>query len=81
MTGATKNRAADFASDIFLKVSVCSDVDFNLSTSNIKQKLSPGGISVVLLIDILLKKPAQCLKTKAEKRVALFYYIYAFINK
>jgi len=53
-----KNRAADFTSDISLKVSICSDTNFNLFTSNIGQELSPGGISIVLFTDILLKKLA-----------------------
>jgi len=51
-----KNEVVDFASDIFLKISVCNDADFNLFISNIKQKLSLGGISIILFIDILLKK-------------------------
>jgi hypothetical protein len=73
--------AADFTSNISLRVSIYSNTDSNLSISNIGQELSPGGISVVLPADILLKKLARRLKTKAEKRVELSYYIYALINK
>ena len=76
-----KNEVVDFASDIFLKISVCNDADFNLFISNIKQKLSLGGISIILFIDILLKKLVQYLKTNTKKRAALSYYIYALINK
>jgi len=60
---------------------VCSNTNSNMSVSNVGQKLSLGGTSIVLPMDILLKKPAQRLKTKAEKRAALSYYIYALINK
>ena len=73
--------AADFASNISLRVSVYSDIDSNPSASNIGQELSLGRTSVVLPIDILLKKLARRLKTKAEKRAELSYYIYALINK
>ena len=52
-----------------------------MSASNIGQELSLGRISVVLSIDILLKKLAWRLKTRAKKRVALSYYIYTIINK
>jgi len=62
-------------------VSVCSNANSNPSVSNIGRELSLGGTSVVLPIDILLKKLAQRLKTKAKKRAALSYYIYALINK
>ena len=62
-------------------MSVYSDTNSNISVSNIGQELSLGGISIVLPIDILLKKLAWRLKTKAKKRAALFYYIYALINK
>ena len=62
-------------------MSVYSNADFNPSTSNIGQELGLGKISVVLFIDILLKKPAQYLKTNTKKRVALSHYIYAFVNK
>ena len=62
-------------------MSVYSDTNSNTSVSNIGRELSPSGISVVLPTDILLKKLAQRLKTKAEKRAALFYYIYTLINK
>ena len=62
-------------------MSVYSNADSNPSISNIGRELSLGGISVVLPIDILLKKLARRLKTKAKKRVALSYYIYALINK
>jgi len=62
-------------------VSIYSNTNSNISASNIGRELSLGGISIVLLIDILLKKPAQRLKTKAKKRAALSYYIYTFINK
>ena len=60
---------------------IYSDIDSNLSVSNIGQELSLGRISVVLSIDILLKKLAWRLKTRAKKRVALSYYIYTIINK
>ena len=60
---------------------MCSDANFNTSASNIGRELSLGGISVVLPTDILLKKLARRLKTKAKKRAALSYYIYALINK
>jgi len=62
-------------------VSVYSNANSNISISNIGQELSLGGISIVLPIDILLKKLAWRLKTKIKKRVALSYYIYALINK
>ena len=62
-------------------MSIYSNIDSNLSISNIGQELSLGGISIVLPIDILLKKLARRLKTKAKKRVELYYYIYALINK
>ena len=60
---------------------MCSNANSNLSASNIRRELSLGGTSIVLPADILLKKLAWRLKTKAEKRAALSYYIYAFINK
>ena len=53
-----ENRAANFASNISLRVSMCSNTNSNSSTSNIGQELSLGGTSVVLPMDILLKKPA-----------------------
>jgi hypothetical protein len=62
-------------------VSVYSNIDSNPSVSNIGRELSLGGISVVLSTDILLKKLARRLKTKAKKRVELSYYIYTLINK
>ena len=62
-------------------MSVYSNADSNPSISNIGRELSLGGISVVLPIDILLKKLARRLKTKAKKRVELSYYIYTLINK
>jgi len=62
-------------------VSIYSDANSNISASNIGRELSLGGISIVLPTDILLKKLAWHLKTKAKKRVALSYYIYALINK
>ena len=62
-------------------MSIYSYVDSNLSISDIGRELSLGGISVVLSVDILLKKPARRLKTKAEKRVELYHYIYALANK
>ena len=62
-------------------MSIYSDADTNLSAFNIGQELSLGGISVVLPVDILLKKPVWYLKTNTKKRAALFYCIYAFVNK
>ena len=62
-------------------MSVYSNTDPNPSISNIGQEFSLGKTSVVLPIDILLKKPAQRLKTNTEKRAALSYYIYTFANK
>jgi len=76
-----KDRATNFASNISLKVSVYSNTNSNISASNIRQELSLGGTSIVLPMDILLKKPARRLKTKAKKRAALSNYIYALINK
>jgi hypothetical protein len=73
--------AADFASDISLRVSVYSDANSNPSASNIGRELSLGGTSVVLPADILLGKLARYLKTEAKKRAALSYYMYALINK
>ena len=73
--------AANFTSDISLRVSVYSDIDSNPSVSNIGRELSLGRISIVLPTDILLKKLAWRLKTKAKKRVELSYYIYTLINK
>ena len=58
-----------------------SNTNTNPSVSNIGRELSPGKTSVVLLIDILLKKPAQYPKTDTKKRAALFHYIYAFANE
>ena len=58
-----------------------SNTDADPSISNIGRKLSPGKTSVVLLIDILLKKLAQRPKTNAKKRAALSHYIYAFANE
>jgi len=62
-------------------VSVCSDIDSNPSAFNIRRELSLGGVSIVLPADILLKKLARRLKTKAKKRAELSYYIYALANK
>ena len=62
-------------------MSVCSNTNTNPSASNIGQELSLGKISVVLPVDILLKKPTQHPKTDIKKRTALFYYIYTFMNK
>ena len=62
-------------------MSIYSDTNSNISISNIGRDLSLGRISIVLSIDILLKKPARRLKTKAKKRAALSYYIYTLINK
>ena len=76
-----KDRTADFTNNISLQVSVCSNTDTNPSISNIGREFSLGKISIVLLIDILLKKLARCPKTNIKKRVALSYYIYAFTNK
>ena len=76
-----EDKVADFANNISLKVSVCSNTNTNLSVFNIGWELSLGKISVVLFIDILLKKPAQRLKTNTEKRAALFHYIYTLVNE
>ena len=62
-------------------MSIYSNTNINLSVFNIGWELSPDKISIVLLIDILLKKPVQHLKANTKKRAALFYYIYAFINE
>ena len=62
-------------------MSVCSNTDTNPSISNIGREFSLGKISIVLLVDILLKKLVQRLKTNAEKRAALSHYIYAFANE
>ena len=62
-------------------MSIYNDADSNLSISNIGRELSLGRISVVLPIDVLLKKLARRLKIEAKKRVALSYYIYTLINK
>ena len=62
-------------------MSIYSNVDSNLSVSNIGRELSLGGISIVLPMDILLKKLARRLKTEAKKRAALSHYIYTLINK
>ena len=62
-------------------MSICSNTNTNPSAFNIGQELNLNRTSVVLPVDILLKKPAQRLKTNAEKRVALFHYIYAFVNE
>ena len=72
---------ADFVSNISLRVSIYSNADSNVSAFNIGWELSPGRISIVLPVDILPKKPAQRLKTEAEKKVALSYYMYALVNK
>ena len=60
---------------------VCSDTDTDLSASNIGREFSLGGISVVLPVDILLKKLARYLKIDIKKRAALSYCIYTFANK
>ena len=74
--------AADFASDISLKVSMYSNTDSDPPTSNIGQELSLGGISIVLpTADILPKKLAWRQKTDTEKRAALSHYMYALINE
>ena len=73
--------AADFTSNISLRVSIYSNANSNSSVSNIGRELSLGGTSIVLPMDILLKKPVWRLKTKAKKRAALSYYIYTLINK
>ena len=62
-------------------MSIYSNIDSNLLVSNIGRELSLGGISIVLPMDILLKKLARRLKTKAKKRAELYYYIYTLINK
>ena len=62
-------------------MSVYSNANPNLSTSDIGQEFSLGRISIVLFMDILLKKPAQRLKTNIKKRAALSYYMYAFANE
>ena len=76
-----EDKAADFTNNISLRVSVCSNTNTNPSVSNIGQELSLSKTSVVLFIDILLKKPAWYLKINIKKRAALSYYIYAFVNK
>ena len=53
-----EDKTANFTSNISLKVSVYNDTDTNPSTSNIGREFSLGKTSVVLFIDILLKKPA-----------------------
>ena len=62
-------------------MSIYSNANADPSIFNIKQELSLNRIFIVLPIDILLKKPAQHLKTNAEKRAAFFYCIYTFANK
>ena len=77
-----EDKATDFTSDIFLKMSICSNTDSDLFASSIRQELSLSKTSIVLPIaDILLKKPAWRRKTDTEKRAALFYYIYALVNE
>ena len=76
-----EDRTTDFTNNISLQVSVCSNINANPSISNIGREFSLSGISIVLSIDILLKKLAQYLKTNIKKRAALSYYIYAFANK
>ena len=76
-----EDKTTDFTSDISLKVSICSDANTNPSASDIGRELSLGKISIILPVDILLKKPVQCLKTDAEKKAALFYYMYTFTNE
>ena len=76
-----EDKTADFASNISLRVSIYSNTNTNPSASDIGRELSLGKTSVVLPIDILLKKPVRCLKTNTKKRAALSYYIYAFANK
>ena len=73
--------AANFTNNIFSRVSVYSNTNPDLSASNIERELSLSEISVFLPVNILLKKPVQRLKTNAEKKAALSYYIYAFVNK
>ena len=76
-----KDKATNFANNISLRVSVYSNANTNPAASNIGQELSLSKISIILLVDILLKKPVQYVKTNAKKRAVLSYYIYAFINK
>ena len=76
-----EDRTADFASNISLRVSICSNANTNPSASDIGRELSLGKTSVVLPVDILLKKLVWCPKTNIKKRAALFYYIYAFVNE
>ena len=49
---------ANFTSNISSRVSIYSNADTNPSASNIGQELNLGKTSVVLPVDILLKKPA-----------------------
>ena len=60
---------------------MCSNTNTDPSAFNIGQEFSLGKTFIVLLVDILLKKLVWRLKTDAEKRVALSYYMYAFVNE
>ena len=62
-------------------MSIYSNTNTNPSASNVGRELSLNKISIILFMDILLKKLARCLKNDIKKRAAFFYYIYAFINK
>ena len=53
-----EDRAVNFTSNIFLRVSIYNNANFNPPVFNIGQELSLGEISVILFTaDILLKKP------------------------
>ena len=47
----------DFASNISSKISVNSNAGLDISTIIKRQKLSSGGTTVILLVDILAIKP------------------------
>ena len=76
-----KNKTADFTNNISLRVFIYSNANPNPSVFNIGQEFSLGGISIVLPVDILLKKLAWHPKTNIKKRAALSHCIYAFVNE
>ena len=58
-----------------------SNTNSNPPVPDIGQEFSLSKISVVLSVNILLKKPAQRPRTNIKKRTALSYYIYTLVNK
>ena len=67
-----EDRTTDFTNNISLQVSIYSNTNTNPSASNVGRELSLNKISIILFMDILLKKLARCLKNDIKKRAAFF---------